>query len=223
MRAVHRAIKDTDAPANLLDIELDTAAVLDDYGDARDNLEVLAEIGVSTGLCGFQGGPRELDLVADTAVSTITLGTEGAGAAGRDTASPVLRGETERLVRAIVAGGRECAVLDVHTEAEARWWAAAGVTTVHGARVRPAGRGRKPGRAAGYHATRLRRLSPPGRVWWKMWPWTRIPTRTADRRIVEAASQALAAMKRRPGRGRRRAGDRGVPGEPRRAPRTRRR
>jgi diguanylate cyclase (GGDEF)-like protein len=133
VRAVHRAIKDTDAPANLLDIELDTAAVLDDYGDARDNLEVLTEIGVATGLCGFQGGPRELDLVADTAVSTVTLGTDGAGAAGRDTASTVLRAETERLVGVIVSGGRECAVLDVHTEAEARWWAAAGVTTVQGA------------------------------------------------------------------------------------------
>jgi EAL domain-containing protein (putative c-di-GMP-specific phosphodiesterase class I) len=132
VRAVHRAIKDNDAPAHLLAIELDTAAVLDDYGDARDNLQVLTEIGVSTGLCGFQGGPRELDLVAHTAVGTVTLGTDGAGSAGRDTASPVLRAETERLVRAITSGGRECAVLDVHTEAEARWWAAAGVTTVQG-------------------------------------------------------------------------------------------
>ncbi|MPZ79147.1 MAG: diguanylate cyclase [Actinophytocola sp.] len=132
VRAVHRAIKDTDAPANLLEIGLDTAAVLDDYGDARDNLEVLAEIGVSTGLCGFQGGPRELDLLADTSVRTVTLAADGAGAAGRDTAGPVLREETERLVRAIVAGGRECSVLDVRTEAEAHWWAAAGATSAQG-------------------------------------------------------------------------------------------
>ncbi|MGH3762595.1 hypothetical protein, partial [Actinophytocola sp.] len=55
-----------------------------------------------------------------------------AGAAGRDTASEVLRAETERLVRAVVAGGRECSVLDVRTEAEARWWADAGVTTLQG-------------------------------------------------------------------------------------------
>jgi diguanylate cyclase (GGDEF)-like protein/PAS domain S-box-containing protein len=132
VRAVQRAIKESGAPANLLEIDLDTAAVLDDYGDARDNLEVLAEIGVSTGLCGFQGGPRALDLVADTEVRTVTLAVDGAGAAGRDTASPVLREETERLVRAIVSGGRECAVLDVRTEAEVRWWAAAGVTSVQG-------------------------------------------------------------------------------------------
>jgi diguanylate cyclase (GGDEF)-like protein/PAS domain S-box-containing protein len=132
VRAVQRAIKETDAPAGMLQIGLDTTAVLDDYGDARDNLEVLTEIGVPTGLCGFQGGPRELDLVADTAVRTVTLGPDGAGAAARETASAVLREETERLVRTIVAGGRECAVTDVRTDEEARWWAAAGVTTVQG-------------------------------------------------------------------------------------------
>lgn len=132
VRAVHRAIKETGVPAGLLEIGLDTRAVVDDHGDARDNLDVLAGLGVATGLTGFQGGPRELDLVADTAVRTLTLGTKGAGEAGRDSASTVLRTETERLVAAIVAGGRECAVLDVRTEAEARWWAAAGVTTVQG-------------------------------------------------------------------------------------------
>jgi diguanylate cyclase (GGDEF)-like protein/PAS domain S-box-containing protein len=132
VRAVHRAIRDTGAQANLLEIGLDTTAVLDDYGDARDNLEVLAELGVTTGLCGFQGGPRELDLITDTSVLAVTLAETGAGEAARDTASPVLRAETERLVRAIVAGGRECSVADVRTEAEARWWATAGATTMQG-------------------------------------------------------------------------------------------
>lgn len=132
VRAVHRAIEETGAPAGLLEIGLDTRAVVDDHGDARDNLDVLAGLGVSTGLYAFQGGPGELDLVTDTAVRTVTVGTKGAGQAGRDGASTVLRTETERLVAAIVADGRECAVLDVRTDAEARWWAAAGVTTVQG-------------------------------------------------------------------------------------------
>ena len=132
VRSVQRALERVDAKPARLEIGLDTGAVLDDHGDARDNLEVLTAIGVSTGLCGFQGGPRELALVADTAVRTVTLGVDGAGTAGRETAGTVLREETERLVRAIVAGGRECAVIDVRTEAEARWWAAAGVTTVQG-------------------------------------------------------------------------------------------
>jgi diguanylate cyclase (GGDEF)-like protein/PAS domain S-box-containing protein len=132
VRVVQQALKETDGPASMLQIGLHTAAVREDYGDARDNLEVLTEIGVVTGLSGFQGGPRELDLVADTAVRTVMLGPDGAGAAGRETASAVLREETERLVRTIVAGGRECSVPDVRTESEARWWAAAGVTTVQG-------------------------------------------------------------------------------------------
>ncbi len=132
VRAVQQALEETGAPASLLQLGLDTAAVLDDYGDSRDNLDVLTDLGVSTGLCGFQGGPRELDLVADTAVRTVTLGVDGAGAAGRETASAVLREETERLVRVIVAGGRDCSAPDIRTEAEAQWWAAAGATTVHG-------------------------------------------------------------------------------------------
>ncbi|HWM02817.1 MAG TPA: diguanylate cyclase [Actinophytocola sp.] len=132
VRAVTQAIERAGVPANRLEIGLDTTAVLDEFGDARDNLEVLAEIGVTTGLCGFQGGPRELDLLTDLAVHTVTLAVDGAGTAGRDGASPVLREETERLVRTIVAGGRECAVLDVRTESEADWWAAAGVTNAQG-------------------------------------------------------------------------------------------
>jgi len=132
VRSVQRALEAAGARPERLEIGLDTGAVLDDYGDARDNLEVLTAIDVSTGLCGFQGGPRELDLVADTAVRTVTLGVAGAGTAGRENAGAVLRAETERLVRTIVAGGRECAVIDVRSEAEARWWAAAGVTTVQG-------------------------------------------------------------------------------------------
>ncbi|MGH3763250.1 diguanylate cyclase domain-containing protein, partial [Actinophytocola sp.] len=86
--AVHRAIKETGVPADLLEIGLDTTAVLDHvYGDARENLDVLAEVGVGIALCGFQGGPRELDLLADTGVRAVTLAADGAGAAGRDTAS----------------------------------------------------------------------------------------------------------------------------------------
>jgi diguanylate cyclase (GGDEF)-like protein/PAS domain S-box-containing protein len=130
--AVNQALEAVDAPPELLEIGLDTGALLDDHGDARDNLEVLAGMKVRTALCGFQGGPRELDLLADTRVRAVYLGVNGTGAAGRDTAGPVLRRETERLVADIVAGGRECSVLDVRTEAEARWWANAGVTTMQG-------------------------------------------------------------------------------------------
>ncbi|MCT2586323.1 diguanylate cyclase domain-containing protein [Actinophytocola gossypii] len=130
-RAVHRALRGVATPG-LLEVALDTGAVLDDVGDARDNLDVLVDIGVSTGLCGFQGGPRELELLADSPVRSVTLDPDGIGAAGRDTAGEVLRTEVARLVRAIVDGGRECSVLDPRTPAEAAWWASAGAVSAQG-------------------------------------------------------------------------------------------
>jgi diguanylate cyclase (GGDEF)-like protein/PAS domain S-box-containing protein len=132
VRAVHQALRDTGSPPELLELALDTGALLDEYGDARDNLDVLNDLGVATGLCGFQGGPRELDLMAASPVRSVTLAQHGLACAAHEAASPVLRGETERLVRAIVADGRECSVLDLRTEAEARWWASAGAVTTQG-------------------------------------------------------------------------------------------
>jgi diguanylate cyclase (GGDEF)-like protein/PAS domain S-box-containing protein len=131
MRAVHRALRGVDVPSRL-EVSLDTGAVLDEFGDARDNLDVLAEVGVATGLCGFQGGPRELDLMTTSAVRSVTLDPDGIGAAGRSGASVVLRAEVERLVRAIVASGRECAVIDQRTTPEVRWWTSAGAVTAQG-------------------------------------------------------------------------------------------
>jgi diguanylate cyclase (GGDEF)-like protein/PAS domain S-box-containing protein len=132
VRAVTRALEESDASPAQFEISLDTRAVLEDFGDARDNLEVLTDIGVCTGLCGFNGGPRELVLVADTGVRSVTLADDGVGAAGRETASPLLRKETAQLVSSIVAAGATCSVIGVASEPEAEYWAAAGVTTAQG-------------------------------------------------------------------------------------------
>jgi diguanylate cyclase (GGDEF)-like protein len=132
VRAVTRAIEESDAAPAHFEISLDTRAVLEDFGDARDNLEVLTDIGVSTGLCGFNGGPRELVLVAESGVRSVTLADDGVGAAGRETASPLLRKETAQLVPAIVAAGATCSVLGVADEPEAEYWTAAGVATAQG-------------------------------------------------------------------------------------------
>lgn len=132
VRAVHEAIKESGLAAGLFEVSLDIGAVLDEFGDARDNLVVLGEIGVSVGLCGVNGGPRELDLVSGTGVRSVTLAADGAGAAGQDTASSVLRKETVRLVRAVAELGGECSVLDVRSAAEAVWWSAAGAGTAQG-------------------------------------------------------------------------------------------
>jgi diguanylate cyclase (GGDEF)-like protein/PAS domain S-box-containing protein len=130
-RAVHRALYGIDTPG-LVEISLDTGAVLDDVGDARDNLDVLVDIGVSTGLCEFQGGPRELELMAASPVRSVTLASEGLGTAGRPGASEMLRSEVARLVHTIVDSGRECSVLDLCVSSEVRWWASAGAVTSQG-------------------------------------------------------------------------------------------
>ncbi|OLF06506.1 hypothetical protein BLA60_31565 [Actinophytocola xinjiangensis] len=130
-RAVDRALRGVDAPS-LLEVSLHTGALLDDVGDARDNLDVLADIGVSTGLCGFQGGPRELELMAASPVRSVTLSRVGIGDAGQVGTSEVLRTEVARLVRTIVESGRECSVLDQRVAAEVRWWTSVGAVTAQG-------------------------------------------------------------------------------------------
>ncbi|GAB3457310.1 diguanylate cyclase [Actinophytocola sediminis] len=129
--AVDRALRGVEAPS-LLEVSLDTGALLDDVGDARDNLDVLVDIGVSTGLCGFQGGPRELELMASSPVRSVTLATEGLGTAGQPGTGEVLRMEVARLVQTIVASGRECSVLDPSTPTEVRWWTSVGAVTAQG-------------------------------------------------------------------------------------------
>jgi len=125
VRAVQRALKESGLAPGALEIALDVGAVLDEFGDARDNLEVLTEIGVRSALWRVTGGPLELDLVSTTGVRSVTL----ANALGADSA--VLAEETVRTVQVLDGLGVTCSVLDVPVEAEA-WWADAGVATAQG-------------------------------------------------------------------------------------------
>lgn len=125
MRAVNSAAEEHGVELGSLEIALDTSAVRDDVGDARDNLQVLAEVGVGTGLCEFHGGPNELGLLAAGTASTVTL-------ARWDVTDPVLRKETEELVAAVARRGVRCSVVDVADSAEAAWWAGLGVATAQG-------------------------------------------------------------------------------------------
>jgi diguanylate cyclase (GGDEF)-like protein len=128
VRAVHHAVKESGLAASMLEVSLDTGAVLDGYGEAWDNLEVLGDIDVRVGLCGFTGGPRELALVSTARVTSVTL----PGSAGRVDANPVLRDETARVVRMLDELGATCSVVDVRSEAEAEWWASVGAATAQG-------------------------------------------------------------------------------------------
>jgi diguanylate cyclase (GGDEF)-like protein/PAS domain S-box-containing protein len=126
VHAVTHALEESGLTAERLELSLDVGALLDDFGDARDNLEVLADIGVRVGLCGVTGGPLDFELVSSTGVTSVTLsGALGAG-------STVLAEETARTVAMFGSLGAVCSVLDVRTLEAADWWASIGVATAQG-------------------------------------------------------------------------------------------
>jgi diguanylate cyclase (GGDEF)-like protein/PAS domain S-box-containing protein len=126
VRAVHRALKESGLAADRLEVSLHVSALLDDFGDARDNLEVLRDIGVQAGLCGVTGGPLDFELVSDTGVRSVTLST------ALGSSSPVLAVETARTVETFASFSAAASVLDVPSAEEAKWWASIGVATGQG-------------------------------------------------------------------------------------------
>ncbi|HEX6353638.1 diguanylate cyclase domain-containing protein [Actinophytocola sp.] len=126
VRAVRRALMKSGLAAYRLEVSLDVGALLDEFGDSRDNLEVLGDIGVQVGLCGVTGGPLDFGLVSDTGVRSVTLSPAlGAG-------SPVLAGETARTVEVFGSFGATTSVLDVPSAESADWWSSIGVATGQG-------------------------------------------------------------------------------------------
>jgi diguanylate cyclase (GGDEF)-like protein/PAS domain S-box-containing protein len=126
VRAVTGAIKDSGLAPERLEVSLDVGALLEERGDARDNLEVLRDIGVQVGLCGVTGGPLDFALVSDIGVRSVTL------SAALGPAGPVLAGETERTVAMFTTFGASSSVLDVPSAEVADWWASIGVATAQG-------------------------------------------------------------------------------------------
>lgn len=126
VRAVHRALKDSGLDANQLEVSLAAGALLDEFGDARDNLEVLRDIGVRAGLTGVTGGPLDFELVSGTGVRSVTLSP------ALGSSSPVLAAETARTVEVFSAFGAASSVLDVQSVEMADWWASIGVATGQG-------------------------------------------------------------------------------------------
>lgn len=130
--AVNRALEGLGVPPAALEIGFDTGAVLDEFGSAPDNLDVVADLGVRTALCGFNGGPREVDLLARSPATSVVLadpfgGREWAPAMG----SPVHHA-IELLMTAVTTIGAVASIGGLRTEDEARWWAGIGVKTAHG-------------------------------------------------------------------------------------------
>jgi diguanylate cyclase (GGDEF)-like protein/PAS domain S-box-containing protein len=124
--AVRQALQESALAPEQLEVSLDVGAMLDEFGDARDNLEVLRDIGVRVGLCGVTGGPLDFQLLSDTGVRSVTLSTAlGSG-------SPVLAAETARTVAVFTSFGAASSVVDVPSADAAAWWSSIGVATGQG-------------------------------------------------------------------------------------------
>lgn len=127
--AVLRAIESAGAPADRLEIAFDTEAVLAELGSAVDNLQVAAEIGVCVALCGWDGGPRQLDLLERSPARSVIMRDPFRG---RQHLSPVVTSAVEATVSAARAIGARVSVDGVCHDSDAVRWAAIGVDTAAG-------------------------------------------------------------------------------------------
>ncbi|MFC5290156.1 diguanylate cyclase domain-containing protein [Actinokineospora guangxiensis] len=131
--AVTRAVAESGLAPGLLEIGLDTGAVLASRGDAQDNLRTLTDIGVATALHGFSGGPREVAAVERYSVGTVLLSDPFDGwRPDWLPADAVPVAATRDLVDRLSALDVEVGVLGVRDAAEASWWSGAGVHTGEG-------------------------------------------------------------------------------------------
>ncbi|MFC7617520.1 diguanylate cyclase domain-containing protein [Actinokineospora soli] len=131
--AVNRTVAESGLPPNLLEIGLDTGAVLSGRGDAQDNLRTLKDIGVSTALHGFAGGPREVAAVERFEVGAVLLADPFEGwRPDWLPADSVPVAAVRELVARLGGLGVEVGVLGVRDAAEARWWDATGAHTGEG-------------------------------------------------------------------------------------------
>ncbi|MGW5052964.1 diguanylate cyclase domain-containing protein [Actinokineospora sp. NPDC004072] len=127
---VNRAVAESGLAPGLLEVGLDTAAVL---GPAQDNLRTLTDIGVATALHGFAGGPREIAAVERFGVRAVVLADPFDGwrpdwlPAGSVPVTAV-----RAVVAALTGLGVSVGVQGVRDAAEARWWAELGATTGEG-------------------------------------------------------------------------------------------
>ena len=131
--AVSRALAQAALPAHLLEVVLDTAAVRDAHGDARDNLRTLGDLGVGRGLHGFTGGPALVELVERFGVGAVLLADPFDG--WRPDWLPgnaVAVRATAELIAAVGSVGAEVGVVGVRDQAEASWWADRGASTGEG-------------------------------------------------------------------------------------------
>lgn len=130
--AVNAAIEATGVPPGSLEIAFDTAALLADHGDAQDNLQVLADIGVATALHGFGGGSRELALLDSSPARSVILANPVAEGANLPAPGSLAARAIERLALELRQAAVTVGVDGVRNTAEATWWNDLGVQLASG-------------------------------------------------------------------------------------------
>jgi EAL domain-containing protein (putative c-di-GMP-specific phosphodiesterase class I) len=93
--------------------------------DVADNLRVLADVGVHTGLDGFGTAPDELTALADLPITSVRL-ARGLVERATDGADSPLHSALRAVSPLVHSAGATVVVDGVHTHAEADWWRAAG-------------------------------------------------------------------------------------------------
>ncbi|TWP44745.1 EAL domain-containing protein [Lentzea tibetensis] len=119
---VKRTLDETGLPASQLRVALDIGSVL--AGD--DNVHVLADNGIGTGVDGFHGGYHELALLSELPVRAVVV---RAAVAAEGT---VLHAAMGDVVAAVHRLGVRVVADGVGSDGDADWWTSVGADAVHG-------------------------------------------------------------------------------------------
>ncbi|MCS7476424.1 putative bifunctional diguanylate cyclase/phosphodiesterase [Umezawaea endophytica] len=129
--AVKRTLDETGLPVSELRISLNTRAVLTGGGD--DNVQVLADSGISTGLTAFHGGQDELALLTELPITSVTIaGADVRRLAAEPDRDSLLHNAMAALVSVVHRAGVTVVATGVASEDEAAWWAAIGADAAQG-------------------------------------------------------------------------------------------
>lgn len=121
VQVVHAALDSTGLPASRLQVGVPVRALLCEEGDAEDNLQVLADMGVRTSIHGFGGGHGGLVFLEDLPVHSVRIAGWLMQRLAERPDSITARAVTE-LVSLVHTFGATVIVTGLQAEGCAGWW-----------------------------------------------------------------------------------------------------
>ncbi len=129
--AVKRTLDETGLPVTELRISVNTRAVL--AGGSDDNVQVLVDSGIRTGLDAFHGGQDELALLTELPIDSVTIaGADVRRLAAQPDRESLLHNAMTALVTVVHQAGVTVVATGVASEVEADWWAGIGADAAQG-------------------------------------------------------------------------------------------